>query len=982
MSVIDTDQIWRALGSFYELFPESERVYWSTFWEAWADIVSDLWGYAFQVDRGKSLYATSPTFERRHVRLELANMRQTSMQTFSVISVGQRVGGAWVVRGYVPRSQRVFAAEDIPASGAIRIGVDVIDYVSVTVDVVESGQYAGLVREASFVLASAPPHDYSDSPEFNDHFDVDAANMYVRVDHVGGEAIVDAVLIDATSPVTVNDTGRLVLGTSGVNLEVVEYKSVVVIGDRYVFTLADTFQSPDTSVNVVAYGHPAGETMTVYRYDDERWTSQVSGWARVSTNGTAKFVIDNDDGAMSAQPPSSAALIGAVKMKDNVDFDIAVSAAVSSWSTMPATAAEARRRAVARVNIGSLKFVIGHETYRDGGGVVTERMVWGAEGSESNAVATVPASFDARFKRVGSQLELLYRGPDGGDFELLATATVTGQRATMDLVVSESGGGSAAIVAFDDVVRRLGEVVGSQRLEDTFDAGDRYPYVYDIDVNVVGAPDGLRDYPRLRSEPMTVYADVSEDDGSIQAVGADGFEPGGVNPAGVITIADRAIVYDNFIRRGDVFEFQVRGKIDPDVMPLAAGTDMTVDTRAIDDFQLPGDGTVLMRELATRDSVWAPLAYVDYHHVQNHYGQLTKLYADVSTETYLRRVQGVWAALMSGPSARSVKSGLALTMGLPVAQVDGTVTDVIEERDVLGRLTRRAVVVSGNSQSVTHELRVDIPLIDWVVVVGQRVERFQPLTTGIEVLDSVIDPLWYQRFVGLSELERWNTFGVFVAVEAINADASVEDAVRFALRVKPTWTKVLIRFLLTSGNEDLSEDVDDDLFAAHVADVCEDMSFDEGPAPDDPEQTLRLGEGHKLGQGKTLGGSGLWHFATMDEFVVKAAGGGLQTTAGSAIVTVPSPSLAVPGDVLLVTGATQASDNGLFKITAVAGNQLTLQHTFQLTESVANWQTRDYLSLGEGAVLGVISAYRCHNQHDQNLPSTFLDAYEIVNVSV
>ena len=131
MSVLNTDPIWLALGDFYNLFPEEERVYWTTFWETYGDIIADLWGYAFQVDRAKSLYATTPTFERRDVLVRFSNLVQGVNAQFRISSLKREASGLWKLRGFVPKDLRTFRSRDLPAQGLIRIGVDLIPYLSV-----------------------------------------------------------------------------------------------------------------------------------------------------------------------------------------------------------------------------------------------------------------------------------------------------------------------------------------------------------------------------------------------------------------------------------------------------------------------------------------------------------------------------------------------------------------------------------------------------------------------------------------------------------------------------------------------------------------------------------------------------------------------------------------------------------------------------------------------------------------------------------
>lgn len=980
---IDTNAIWRALGSFFDLFPAEERIYWSTFWEAFADITSDLWGVAFQVDRAKSLFATSPTFERRWVLAKITNLTEDAQVTFQVSSLRQDSGGRWILRGFVPRELRSFKAADLPPQGSIRIGVDIIDYLSVNVSTVIGGVYDGFIEEATFVLASQPPHEYADSPDFNDAFDPSTANLKIRVPHIGGETFVDAVLIDPTQPVIVNPAGTLVLGSSGVNQEQVDYTSVAIIGDRYLFTLATSWQAPATGPQELAFAHPVNEYLTVFRHDAEKWTQRRSGPARVQAQGEIRLALDNQpvDGTTTAE------LMGHVELRDNVDFDVAVVVDLRTWPAMGATAAVARRRAGARLRVAASTYFVGVDLRRDALGVQSHVIIGGVETALSDTIVSSPPSiFEARFVRTGAVLECQFKNVDTGELTVLDSVPITGERATIELSATDIGvDTNGAVVVFDEVVRRTGEIAGSQRLEEYFVATTHFPYTYDLDQKLSSAT-ALIDRPRVRTETLAVISDITDPaTTSIKAVASDtDFQSDGVPDAGVITINGKAAIYDSYTRRDDVFEFFVRGKFDPDLFPIATGTLLTVSTRQLapdTDFELPGDGTVSLRVLPTRDRMWAPMAQVDIGHVQASFGRLVDLDADDSTLAYLRRVQGVWFALMNGPAIRNVHSGLQLTMGLPVAQIDGTVTEIRDEFDALGQITRRVAVVANESNAVEHDLDPRLSnVITWAVAVGQQVDRYQPLTNGVEVLDFFTDPLWHERFVGVQDVERFNSFGVFVAIEAINPDASINDALRFALRIKPTYTKLFMRFLLTSGNEDLSNDLDDDVFAAHIPHLCEDMSFVEGQVPGDPLQILRLGEGHKLGQGKKLGGTGLWHVLTLGIYdVVDVLTADGSATAASTTFATAGGYTFTTADVGRVVHIEGLSDRKIMEI--LSASSVRVSAPFPATITATDWQLRDYLSLGEGLKLGTFNAFVCP-PGDENLPVETVEPEQIVSMSM
>ncbi len=853
MAGIDGDRIWRSLGSFFDLFPAEERVYWRTFWEAFSEITADLWGLAFQVDRSKDLFATTATFERKNVLLKLSDLIQETSFGFQLAGVSRDPNGTTFVRGFVPRDQRTFKSSDIPAQGYVRIGVDVLRYVAVNSVVINGGVFDGFVREATFTLASQTiPHDYADSIDFNEPFYLDPVDVVFRVTQAPG-----ATFIDTTSngvDLQLNPTGRLSFGEVGINAESFEYQSLSVVGDRYVFSLPSSFRSPASSAPVTQFPHAAGDPVTVQRYSPGRWTQTTIGLARWYADNAAVAVIDNEP----FNVPASAVLKSLFELRENTDIDISVSTDIDVWAALAVNSTE--RVLGASLAIGPLVYFVGFRSRRTGGGVTIHELVSGPESAlVAQAVVSVPDKVEWRFARTGATLEISYKEPDDGDFKLLSTVTVTGERAVLSLKLADTGTDGASQVRFDEVFRRLGEIAGSTRLESTFQVTGLFPFTYSGDVPVVSGT-SMRDGPRVHEEELFVIENI--EDPAMNVIRASGsgeaFVAEGIPESGLMIFGSVTMVYDSFTRSGSVFEFQIRGKIDPNLLPIEAGAVFVVRTREItsDQYSFDGAGGVSFRDLPTRDRMWIPLAQVDHRHVQRLYGPLVDLTVDVSSESYLRRVQGAWFALFSGPAIENVRIGIHLAMGLPVAKEAGVVQRVYERVDTLGRVIERGMVIVNDRGALTYQIPPTVQGITWLHGVGATVARFEPLTEGVEVLDFQTDENWHLRFRDVGDAERFNTFGVFVDTNVLTDDSSLSDAIKFALRIKPTTAKLVMHFLLTAGNEEIL--VEDDGFFSTIASICEDLSFDEGQAPLPPQTPLRMGDGHKMGQGKFMGSNSIF----------------------------------------------------------------------------------------------------------------------------
>lgn len=885
MAKLDTNRIWRSLGTFWDLFPQEERVYLATFWESWADIVADLWGLTFQVDRTKSLFSTSATFERRNVLVQISGLKQQKNFTFTLASVQTTPAGAVIVRGFVPRDRRTFRANEIPAQGLVRIGVDTLKYVSVNVVAIVGGAFDGYVREALFTLeASTVPHDYGDSIDMNDSFYKTEIDVSFRVNQSPGATFVDTT--SAGRVLDLNPTGILRFGTPGLNYEQVQYQTLSVVGDRYVFGLPSTWGPGQSGPVTLQQSHPAGELVKVSVLSPSRWAIERTGPVRVYGDNAAVFVIDDQP---SIPAVSLATMRSAIEIQENSDFDMAVTLFLDAWPSVAA----AERRAGIKMQIGPETYILYVVAHAAG-----NSYAFGVEGLPVfSTISSLPSRIELNMSRTGSRLEINVREGDASDFRLLTSLTVTGERARLSMFAQDTGTETAGRVRFDEVVRRQGQAAGSVRLEDTFLVDDLFPYRYATDVQLVSAS-SLRDAPRIKEQSLITIDTADGDTQYLKAIGSgDDFDGAGVPRAGEIEVAGTKLVYDELVRDGSIFEFKIRGKLDPNITPLDAGSPLIARQRELTTlngaYKIPAPGQLWLRDLPTRDAMWAPVAQEDQRHVQRLYGPLVSLDADVSSDAYLRRVQGAWYALMSGPAIENLRIGVHLTMGLPTAQVAGVVQRTYVRQNVLGEVVERGMVILGEDGAVTHRLDPTLQGINWAFEPGQSVDKFTPLTTGVQIYDVGVEDDWPSRF-GMDPLspERFNAFGVLVDMNTLNANTSLTDAVRFALRIKPTWSKMFFNLLLTAGNETIV--VEDDMFFATVVEGCEDISFDEGSAPAPPQDLLRLGDSHKMGQGKRMGTSSVFR-------PFPALGVGLHMGTGLTMGMAPRAYTCAPNDDNLAT---------------------------------------------------------------------------------
>jgi len=200
--------------------------------------------------------------------------------------------------------------------------------------------------------------------------------------------------------------------------------------------------------------------------------------------------------------------------------------------------------------------------------------------------------------------------------------------------------------------------------------------------------------------------------------------------------------------------------------------------------------------------------------VEGNFGRLVGLLKDDLTESrtrapYLSAVKGLFFAYTNGPTISNIRLGLQILLGLPFSEETGVVLEVQDsftvdtEGNPLGRiLIEDTDEVTGKrlgfrrvyfySTAVGLETN---PATQRPYAIGDKIVRFAPISKGVDVVDYVKDPLWWQRtFQGL-EILKYFTFKVFIDSRTFNAD-DVQFAVDFVRQIKPAYTKVVTSTLL------------------------------------------------------------------------------------------------------------------------------------------------------------------------------------------
>lgn len=181
------------------------------------------------------------------------------------------------------------------------------------------------------------------------------------------------------------------------------------------------------------------------------------------------------------------------------------------------------------------------------------------------------------------------------------------------------------------------------------------------------------------------------------------------------------------------------------------------------------------------DRAWAETTYVDnMDTVEANYGVRVGFTQDdwlSQTEDldYLAAVQGLWYAFWNGPTLNNIQTACQVLMGLPFAEKGGIITDI---RTPFSADYNRVLVQDEGDEIVIRSymfpVQLDVatnPDTGVAYQVGDTIEQFAPVCTGVLVEDYISNPTWMENVVGsgdMHEAQKFHTFGVTIDSAAFN----------------------------------------------------------------------------------------------------------------------------------------------------------------------------------------------------------------------
>ena len=214
---------------------------------------------------------------------------------------------------------------------------------------------------------------------------------------------------------------------------------------------------------------------------------------------------------------------------------------------------------------------------------------------------------------------------------------------------------------------------------------------------------------------------------------------------------------------------------------------------------------------------------------------LSAVQAQVPGEVdYLEAVKGLWFVYFSAQTPWALRIGAQILLGLPYAEEDGTIVQIIPNLSVAA--TRVLVADNGDNGIVRSYDYADglsletNPVTGLPYAVGDAITQFSPLCTGVTVQDWVNTPGWIAPYVTqgvLYEVQKYFLFPVVIAEPAYTlAGALLTRQLMLNVKAAHTWPIIVDHVVLTPTDIDVEED-----FSMRVK-----LSIYEGPCTGYPQQ--------------------------------------------------------------------------------------------------------------------------------------------------
>ena len=239
------------------------------------------------------------------------------------------------------------------------------------------------------------------------------------------------------------------------------------------------------------------------------------------------------------------------------------------------------------------------------------------------------------------------------------------------------------------------------------------------------------------------------------------------------------------------------------------------------------DSVFIGPDLEPPDIFWAELVLFNNDaNIEDLFGRLVGFLREDaaplgSNFSYLSGVAGLMYSMQRGPTPYAMRVGAQILFGQPFAEVAGYITEIRNDyspefsriliQDDDGNVPSQSEIIRSYvyrkdplDLSTTSGLEIN-PVTGTPYIVGDRIEQFAPIGTGIRIEDYKNNPKWFVPFVSsglLTELEKFFYFLVRFDLDLVSL-ATIALISQFIYRVKPTYTHPILL-----GAKDVVDDID------------------------------------------------------------------------------------------------------------------------------------------------------------------------------
>lgn len=239
------------------------------------------------------------------------------------------------------------------------------------------------------------------------------------------------------------------------------------------------------------------------------------------------------------------------------------------------------------------------------------------------------------------------------------------------------------------------------------------------------------------------------------------------------------------------------------------------------------DSIFIGPDLEPPDIFWAEVVlFNNDQNVEDLFGRLVGFLREDASSfgeqfSYLSGVSGLMYAMQRGPTPYAMRVGSQILFGQPFAEVAGYITEIRDDyspefsriliADDDGNVPTRSEIIRSYvyrkdplDLSLTSGLEVN-PATGVPYVVGERIEQFAPIGTGVRIEDYKNNPSWFIPFVSsglLTELEKFFYFLVRFNLDLVSL-ANITLIYQLIYRIKPTYTHPILL-----GAKQLVDDID------------------------------------------------------------------------------------------------------------------------------------------------------------------------------